>query len=306
MEQIMFRIRSFLGGIFVIAIMGCGGSHIPPDISANMASALSIREQLAVAGGGSAAEDVVLAEPTGFATLRGTFKLNGPAPDNPTLAVTKDLNVCMPSGTPVKDQIVTVGANGGLANVLIFADAVPDQWCHETMIGSSDTVEFDQKACLFLNRIFPMQTTQTLRILNSDPVGHNAAMNPGKNLPYNPNIAGGGSATYPPGGGELKEEKSPFSVACAAHPWMKSHMIFRKNGYFAVTGEDGTFEIPNLPAGVDVKLVVWHEATRFVPGKEVSAGDLAQGWNKRGAFTVNLPADSDNDLQVSVNSSAFN
>ncbi len=241
-----------------------------------------------------------------FATLKGTIKLNGAPPANPALNVNKDLSVCKPGGGTVLDQIVTVGANNGLANVLIFAD-VPAEWCHETMSGNTDTVDFDQKNCLFLNRIFPVQTTQKLRILNSDTVGHNAAMKPSKNPEYNPNIAGGGEAMYPPGGVSLRSEKSPFPVNCAAHPWMQSYMIFRDNGYFAVTGEDGSFEIPNLPAGVPVKISVWHEATKGVPGSAVTVDnpDLAQGWGKRGSFTVNLEPDSQAELKVAINSAAL-
>ena len=162
-----------------------------------------------------------------FATLRGRITLEGSAPGNPTLKVDKDLAVCNPAGGPVVDQVVTTGPNNGLANVLIYAD-VPDGWCHESKLGNTDTVDFDQKNCLFLNRIFPMQTTQRLRILNSDTVGHNAAMKPSKNPEYNPNIAGGGEAIYPPGETELREEKSPFPVNCAAHPWMQSYIIIRE------------------------------------------------------------------------------
>ena len=288
-------------------LVGCGAesAHVPPDVRPNLVAANTIRTNLRSAsqpGAGQAAETLV--EPTGFRHAERNLSIGRRPPANPTLAVTKDLNVCMPSG-PVVDEIVIKGSNGGLANVLIFADGVPDSWAHETMINSTDMVEFDQKNCLFLNRIFPMQTTQRLKILNSDPVGHNADMKPSKNLPYNPNIAGGGFALYPPQERELKEERAPFVVSCGAHPWMKSHMIFRKNGYFAVTGEDGSFEIPNLPAGVDLKFTVWHEASRFIPGTAVQTDStVAKNWTKRGSFTVNLPPDAETELAVTVLSSA--
>jgi hypothetical protein len=288
-------------------LVGCGGSHIPPDITPNLIAAQEIRSKLSVVGDGAKEEEVQIEFGNQFATLTGTITLDGPAPTNPPLNVNKDLGVCKPGGSAVINEIVVVGSNNGLANVLVYAD-VPAEWCHETMIGNTDTVDFDQKNCLFLNRIFPMQTTQNLRILNSDTVGHNASLKPSSRNPeYNPQIAGGGEVMYPPGGLTLKQEKSPFPVNCAAHPWMQSYMIFRNNGYFAVTGDDGSFEIPNLPANVPVKVSVWHEASRSVPGSAVSVepSGIAEGWNKRGAFTVNLEPDSVADLKIAINSAAL-
>ena len=289
----------------VTVCAGCGGPPVPPDVTPNLVAAANIRGKLAIAKA-DVDEGPAIEFNNQFATLKGTITLNGAAPANPTLNVTKDLSVCKPGGTAVVDQVVTVGPGNGLANVLVYAD-VPAEWCHETMVGNTDTVDFDQKNCLFLNRIFPVQTTQKLRILNSDSVGHNAAMKPSKNPEYNPNIAGRGEAMYPPEGVSLRQEKSPFPVNCAAHPWMQSYMIFRENGYFAVTGEDGSFELPNLPAGVPVKVSVWHEATKGVPGGEVSVDnpEIGKSWGKRGSFTVNLAADSQTELKVAINAAAL-
>lgn len=297
-----------LGVVLVglLLLTGCVDSDAPPAVKPNLGVAEELRNNLIATSGVAAVEEVQIDWDGKFATLKGNITIDGAVPTNPFLDVNKDLSVCKPGGGQVANEIVTVGADGkSLANVLVYAD-VPSEWCHESMINNTDTVEFDQKNCLFLNRIFPMQTTQTLKILNSDRVGHNASMKPSKNQEYNPNIAGGGNAVYPPGGGTLKQEKSPFPVSCAAHPWMQSYMIFRSNGYFAVTGDDGSFELPNLPAGVPVKVTVWHEATKGVPSSAVTADAVAEGWNKRGTFTVNLNADTpETVLNIAVNSSAL-
>lgn len=293
-----------LGTLF---LAGCGGSHIPPDISPNLVAAQDIRSKLSVVGGGAQKPETQIEFGNQFATLKGTITLNGAAPPNPQLNVNKDVAVCSPTGGAVINDVVVVGSNGGLANVLVYAD-VPNEWCHETMIGNTDVVDFDQKNCLFLNRILPMQISQKLRILNSDPVGHNAALTPGNraNPSFNQTIVSNGSVMYAEGS-TLKQEKSPFAVSCSVHPWMQSYLIFRNNGYFAVTGKDGTFELPNLPAGVPVKVLVWHEASRAVPGSEVAVepAGIAEGWNKRGTFTVNLEPDAGVDLKIAVNSSAL-
>ena len=41
---------------------------------------------------------------------------------------------------------------------------------------------------------------------------------------------------------------------------MTAYMLPRKNGYFAVTDADGTFEIANVPAGEQLEFQVWHES----------------------------------------------
>lgn len=296
-------------GLIALAsfLVGCGGSAIPPDVRPNLIVAEEIRAKLMLAGGSATAQpSEQIAFGNQFATLSGVVTLDGPAPPNPTLKVDKDVAVCKPDGQTVTNDVVIVGSGNGLANVLLYAE-IPDEWCHESKIGNTDTVDFDQKSCLFVNRIFPMQTTQKLRILNSDSVGHNASMKPGKNPQYNPNIAGGGEAMYPPGDAALKPEKAPFPISCAAHPWMQSYMIFRGNGYFDVTKSDGSFKLDNLPAGVPVKITVWHEVTKGISGKSVSVepAGIAQGWSKRGAFTVNLEPESQTELKIAVNASAL-
>ena len=215
--------------------------------------------------------------------------------------------VCKPGGRQVTNDVVVTGSGNGLANVLVYAD-VPDEWVHESQKGKTEAVNYDQKNCLFTNRIVGIQKTQSLRLLNSDSVGHNAALKPAKNSSYDATIPGGGEAVYPEAGGKaLVQEKIPFTVSCAAHPWMQSYVIIRNDGYFAVTKEDGSFELPNLPAGVPVKVMVWHEVIKGVSSKVVNVQPegIAQKWSKRGAFTVNLEPDSQADLKIAINGDAF-
>jgi hypothetical protein len=46
--------------------------------------------------------------------------------------------------------------------------------------------------------------------------------------------------------------------------------------YFAVTNKDGEFEIPQVPKNVDLRLLIWHEATGFIDGKAGRAYRLAE------------------------------
>ena len=47
-------------------------------------------------------------------------------------------------------------------------------------------------------------------------------------------------------------------VVCNIHPWMKAYILSLDHPYMAVTGEDGTFEIKNMPAGQH-EFQFWHE-----------------------------------------------
>ena len=47
-------------------------------------------------------------------------------------------------------------------------------------------------------------------------------------------------------------------VKCDVHPWMSSYIGVFENPFFAVSGEDGSFEIKGVPAGA-WKLVAVHE-----------------------------------------------
>ena len=76
-------------------------------------------------------------------------------------------------------------------------------------------------------------------------------------------------------------------------------MIIRKNGYFAVTTEDGSFEIPNLPAGVELEFRAWQEKTKFV--QDVTVNGEATKWSKgRFRLTLDSADQSRNELKVEV------
>ena len=92
-----------LCAVAVIFASACNKTY---DVSTppNMEMALALRE--AVAGGssapsgGGAAEE--MAEPTGWATLKGRFTLTGPAPERQRLPITGgDAAVCAPGNKPV-------------------------------------------------------------------------------------------------------------------------------------------------------------------------------------------------------------
>jgi len=291
-------------GSLIASATGCG-SRLPVNVSPDLAVATSLRSALESAGGDSSAESAPAASsatPTGWAKLSGVFKVAGDRPTAPSLSVDKDQGVCAPGGKQVLSQEFVIGPDGGLANVLVFvSQKLPDDepWTHpDSKPGKVDEVVFDQKECVFLTRLLAFQSSQPLRIKNSDPVGHNTSLKPKKNPAYDQTIPSNAAGLYQP----KAEEDQPFPVACAIHPWMKAYMITRKNSYFAVTKPDGSFEIPNLPAGVELEFRVWQERTNFL--QEVTVNGASEKWAK-GRFKRTLTAGETTNLEVQVPGSLF-
>ncbi|MFI4875637.1 MAG: hypothetical protein ACIALR_09880 [Blastopirellula sp. JB062] len=243
----------------------------------------------------------VVEKPTQFATLRGQFKIQGTPPPNPALSVTKDTAVCNPNNVSLHaPQVVVDPQSQGIKNMVVMIET-PADWVHPDALGSTEKVKFDQKACLFVDHVFGMQATQTLEILNSDPIAHNTKMEPRRNTASNVNVPGGASTTYQPTTGE----KEPFEVTCSIHPWMKAYILIRNDAYYAISGADGTFEIANVPAGAPIQVRVWHETQPSGVSPATVNGQPAS-WRK-GEFTLTLdPADeSKNELAIVVDASEF-
>lgn len=295
-----WMVASSLALLGLMTSAGCGGK-LPANVSPDLAVAASLRADLdGGAGSGSGSEEggaAPSAMPTGWATLAGTFKVSGDKPSAVALTIDKDQGVCAPGGKQVFSEEVVIGPDGGIRNVVIFvSQKLPDDepWTHpDAKPGKTDEVIFDQKECVFLSHVLALQSSQPIRIKNSDPVGHNTSLKPKKNPAYDQTIPSNASGVYQP----KAEEDQPFPVSCAIHPWMKAFMITRRNSYFAVTKEDGSFEIPNLPAGVELEFRVWQERTNFL--QEVTVNGSAEKWSK-GRFKRTLNVGETLKLDVDV------
>ena len=289
---------STLGWIFAAAAIplcaGCG-QEVPRGPRADAAVVAQIRSQFMSAE--TPANTTAAAQGTGWAKLSGVIKLSGdPPPARPLAVGGQDAGICAPGGKAVLTRSLLVDSGTkGIANVVVFARKVSRVNDAAAKPASSDAV-FDQKDCLFTAPLVVAQLGQQVVMKNSDPMAHNVKMKPAANPAFNQLISSQNTATYK----ATAEEGFPVQVNCDVHPWMKAYLLFRKTGYFAVTKADGSFEIPNLPAGEDIEFQIWHER---VPNFTLDVGGVKI--DAKGRFKLKLAADEDKKLAVDVPAAAI-
>ncbi len=287
-----------LGTLCALAFTGCQGD-VDRGPRANLAAASTFRE--ALIAGGAAGEEVTADESTGtgWATIRGQFVFDGDPPAPKPYNVTKEHNICSINGqVPPEETLVVDPSSHGIKNVAIYLrDA---SRVHDSAKSRGGTVVFDQKNCVFLTHVLGATVGQSIDIKNSDPTGHNTNI---LGTGFNPIIPEGGSSQYK----VQKEAATPIEVRCSIHPWMVAHMLMRDNGYFAVTDDQGNFEIANVPAGEPIEFQVWHEsgakAGNGLVGATPDAADLK--WSDRGRVKVTLQPDEVREIKVIVPPNAF-
>ena len=287
----MTRTLSLLLSIAWIASVGCGPGRVAAP-SADAEAAGRIRTALAAAGGAadSSGAAAATATGTGWATLRGRFTFAGAVGEPKPLVADKDTEVCSKAGMKLLDRSLLVDpSTKGLANVVVFARKTSRVKPLGAEAGSGAGVPlFDQKNCEFLSPVFAARVGQPVDVRNSDPIGHNTNI---AGTSFNQLIPAGEGTQYKPDA----ETGMPTMVTCNIHPWMKAYAVFRKDGYVAVTAADGSFTIPDLPAGETIEFQVWHERSRG-PSGAVGIDKPELKWTPKGRFQVQLAPDEVKDL----------
>ena len=185
---------------------------------------------------------------SGTASIKGTVTLTGTPPE---MALTKRDADPFCARTPRKDEEVVVGAGGALKNVIVRITKGISGNYEPPMTN----VTIDQSQCMYQPRVAMIMAGQSLLIRNSDHTLHNVHTYKGASTLFNQAEVPGLPAiakTFKDATGEILKFK------CDVHPWMTGYVGVSAHPFFAVTGEDGKFEIPKVPAG-KYTLEAWHE-----------------------------------------------
>ncbi len=189
--------------------------------------------------------------PVHAATIAGkaAFEGQAPAPEKIKMDADAQCQINHPDG--VDADAVIVNSNSTLKNVFVY---VKEGLAGKTFEAPKDAVKLDQHGCMYTPKILGLQVGQPLEIVNSDDTLHNVHSLAANSQQFNLGM--------PIKGMKMKKSFTKpevmVKVKCDVHPWMSAHIGVLDHPFFSVTGDDGSYEIKNLPPGQYV-VESWHE-----------------------------------------------
>lgn len=181
------------------------------------------------------------------AVIEGRVTYEGPIPTR-RIVPTSDREVC---GGIREWQLVERGADNGIRNAVVYLEAIErgKAWPAD---AATETPVMDNLDCMFKPHVMVMRPGP-IDIHNSDAVLHNTKAYYGRRAAFN--------LALPDAGMTIRTELPRPGVArfeCDAHGWMEGWAYVLTHPYYAVTAEDGTFHITDVPPG-EYTLITRHE-----------------------------------------------
>lgn len=180
-------------------------------------------------------------------TISGKVLFNGTVPMRKIIP-TKDQEVC---GGIRDEPEVVVGPDKGVQGTIVYLRAVAKgkAWPKQETTHAIDNVK-----CQFQPQVqvVPMGDVE---VVNSDPVLHNTKAFYGRRSAFN--------VALPNQGQRIKAElprPGEVRLECDAHGWMQGWVYVADSPYYAVTPQDGTFTMTDVPPG-DYTLVAFQGYT---------------------------------------------
>src|SRR6266705_2026944 len=188
--------------------------------------------------------------------IAGTIKLDGTPAHQRPIDMSKEPN-CQKAHAahPVTTETVVTGPNNTLQYVVVYiSEGLPAAAASQV---PSETPQWDQKGCQYIPHVMALDVNQHFKVTNSDPHSHNIHPLPKPNGPNHE-----WNRSQPPGTPPFDQvwagEEIAIPVKCNIHPLMQGYMAEEK-GPTAVTDENGTYTINNLPPG-NYTVTAWQEA----------------------------------------------
>ena len=230
-------------------------------VTTSTATAGALAAGLGVSRQARAADDA-------WGDLKGRLVYDGTAPERKKLVVDKDVECC--GKFDIRDESLMVGKDGGLQNVYIYVRSRRVDVCPDLEKDAEKQVLLDNRDCIFIPHCMTIWTSkQEFYIVNSDPVAQNVAFNPLLDKPANIVIPVGGDATWT----FRRAQRLPVPIVCNYHPWESAYILPLDHPYVAITGEDGSFTIPKLPAG-ELEFQIWQERVGYLATKDWPKGRM--------------------------------
>ena len=192
-----------------------------------------------------------------FGEIKGKVTLDGKAPEMKEIDMSAVKECATQHADPVYEQTVVADDKGNLANVIVAIKKAEGQ----ELAGEvpSEPAALDQKGCMYEPHVLAMMAGQEMVVKNSDAFLHNVHALSTTNPPFNfgqPTKDEAGKKLGP----DAPKAEEYFRVKCDVHPWMSAYIGVFEHPFFAVTKEDGTYEIDTKGlADGEYTLTFWHE-----------------------------------------------
>ena len=121
-----------------------------------------------------------------------------------------------------------------------------------TFAVPTEAAVLEQVGCHFHPHVLGAQAYQPIRFVNRDPRAHDIRSAAATGQRFRVKLAAHGTRV------QQFDHEETMPIRCELHGWMTGYLAIVDHPYFAVTGEDGTYAIRNLPPGT-YTLEAWHE-----------------------------------------------
>jgi plastocyanin len=187
-------------------------------------------------------------------TIRGTVTWQGGVPHLAAAELNRDPQVCDPLGQKHRDlERLLVAPNGGVANTVVFLKNITRGKAMDLPV---ERRHLNQKSCRYEPHVLLVPVQETVTVKSSDPLLHTVQMagSSDYNLPF---TSAGQEITRP------MNREGTVTLRCNVHIWMNGEMVVARHPYYAVTDQNGNFELTQVPPG-EYEIVAWHEGWRVV------------------------------------------
>jgi len=261
-----FAVMASLG---LVMVAGCGGGGSAPAGGGATGGGAAPAKKEAKKAASASAEAYSADKFKG--SIKGVVAFDGEAPKRPKIDTSGDkaCHAMHEGDKALTKEDTALVKDGKLQNVIVHLKTGTDKYNYDT---PTKAAVIDQDGCKYVPHVLAVMVDQPIEIKNSDSLTHNVhGISPAKANPeFNISQANKGAVDKK----KLSEPELPYTVQCDVHKWMNAKVGVFSHPFFAVTGEDGAFEIKNVPPG-EYEVEAWHETLGKQAGKATVKEDGA-------------------------------
>jgi hypothetical protein len=197
------------------------------------------------------------AEGAATGAITGRISFAGTVPPAKAMKLTADPKCAAMHPAGLERQAIRV-KDGGVADVLVYVKS----GLAGTYTPPGDPTLLDQIGCDYTPRMVVAMAGQPIQIRNSDDTLHNIHPRPTINKEFNIGQPRKGMVSTK----TFDKPELMIPTGCDVHPWMRAYISVLPHPFYAVTGNDGRFEIKGLPDG-EYEIEAVHGELKQIAGK---------------------------------------